>query len=125
MSWLDPQAKQMRLFGGFKQSLVTVDGRGKADWRDPSPAPKRRFSPAFVQRAAGSEWEERVLWGHTGGPRGPWSRLQPLLPTSPPALELLRRAVASVTVQLTACRSLRLTCSVSASPPSAAVFPIP
>ena len=56
----------MRLFRDFKNSLVTVDGHGKADWRDPFPTHKRRFRPAFVCRAAGSEWEERVLWGPAG-----------------------------------------------------------
>lgn len=47
------------------------------------------------------------------------------LPTSPPALGMLRRAAAGVTVPLSACGSLRLTCSVSVSPPSAAVLLMP
>ena len=60
-SWLVPKPNS-----DFKNSLVTVDGHGKADRRDPFPTHHRRFRPAFVSHAAGSEWEERVLWGHVG-----------------------------------------------------------
>ena len=49
----------MRLFRDFKNSLVTVDGHGKADRRDPFPTHHRRFRPAFVSHAAGSECDFR------------------------------------------------------------------